>query len=154
MLEAGNTNHRKILSDVRSAEGIMRKFCQSLPADRLLNSCEPENLTFEEGSDRVYIEPESGAKLTFTSAMQIVGHYVGSLVGDDSLGIHTVLILFSLMMARMLHLRFIIFARLGLRAMFVNYFYQLVRPLRVLKVLSWLPKQGQRELLRLKHVYS
>lgn len=80
MLEAGNADHRKILSDVRSAEGIMRKFCQSLPADRLLNSWEPENLIFKDGSDRVYIEPESGAKLTFTSAMQIVGHYVGSLV--------------------------------------------------------------------------
>lgn len=84
MLEQGNSNHRSILSDVRNAEGIMRKFCQSLPADRLLNSWEPKNFMSEEGSDRVYIEPESGAKLTFTSAMQIVGHYVGSLVGDPS----------------------------------------------------------------------
>lgn len=64
------------------------------------------------------------------------------------------LILFSLMMARMFHLRFIIFARLGLRAISVNCFYQLVRPSRVLQVLSWLPKQVQRELLRLKHAYS
>lgn len=85
MLEAGNANHRKILSDVRNAEGVMRKFCQSLPADRLLNSWEPENLILEDGSDRTYIEPESGAKLTYTSAMQIVGHYVGSLVSDGTL---------------------------------------------------------------------
>lgn len=122
MLEAGNANHRKILSDVRSAEGIMRKFCQSLPADRLLNSWEPEKSTFEDGSDRVYIEPESGAKLTFTSAMQIVGHYVGSLVSDIRLMIETDALLkaFSLMMVKMCLHRFIIFALLDPRLMSVN----------------------------------
>lgn len=93
MLEAGNPEHRKILCDVRAAEGIMRKFCQSLPADRLLNSWEPENFMDEEGSDRVYIEPESGAKLTFTSAMQIVGHYVGSLVSDVSFRVKIYIVL-------------------------------------------------------------
>lgn len=122
MLEVGNADHRRILGDVRSAERIMRNFCQSLPADRLLNSWEPENLIFEDGSDRVFIEAESGAKLTFTSAMQIVGHYVGSLVSDACLIIETgaLLKVFSLMMVKMCRHRSIIFARLELRLMSVN----------------------------------
>lgn len=135
MLEAGNNNHRKTLSDVRSAEGVMRKFCQSLPADRLLN-WEPRNsAVFEEGNDCVYIEPESGAKLTFTSAMQIVGHYVGSLVGLNGFSLISVLTRFSLMMARMCHRLCTVYARLELKVMSVNFFYQLGHRLHVLKVL-------------------
>lgn len=79
MLEAGNEEHRRILGDVRSAEKIMRKFCQSLPEDRLLNE-PPNSGDLLDENDRIYIEPESGAKLTFSCAMQIIGHYLGSLV--------------------------------------------------------------------------
>ncbi|KAL7269242.1 Dicer-like protein 1 [Rhizina undulata] len=81
MIEANNAHHRQMIADVRNAESVMRNFCQSLPADRLLNTFEPLDNP-DVGKDRIYIEPSTGAKVTYTSAMQIVSHYVGNLPHD------------------------------------------------------------------------
>ena len=62
----------------------MRKFCQSLPEDRLLDKDDLDNVC-EYSTEPYYIEEETGAKLTFSSAMQIISHYTSNLQmeGDD-----------------------------------------------------------------------
>ena len=79
MIERGNADHIKILKDVRGAENIMRLFCQSLPEDRLMDESQSSHL-LDESLENVYVEPATGAKLTYASSMQVISHYVGNLV--------------------------------------------------------------------------
>jgi endoribonuclease Dicer len=81
MIEQGNAKHLKILKDVRNAEEVMRNFCQSLPDDRLLDNLHATHKV-DDNTGEVYIEPTTGAKLTFSSAMMVVAHYVGTLVSS------------------------------------------------------------------------
>lgn len=81
--EVNNLEHTQILNEVRQAETYMRKFCETLPEDRLLNSLE-DCLQPDDGPDKVYIEPGTGAKLTHSSAMQMISHYVANLPNDNT----------------------------------------------------------------------
>ena len=60
----------------------MRNFCEALPADRLLqgNEYELETELAKEKSHRKYIDPESGATLTYASSLVVLAHFVGCLV--------------------------------------------------------------------------
>ena len=60
----------------------MRKFCEALPADRLLqgNDCKLEAALVKEKSHRKYIDPETGATLTYASSLVVLAHFVGCLV--------------------------------------------------------------------------
>lgn len=60
----------------------MRRFCESLPADRLLqgNDCDLESALAKQRLWRSYTEPETGAKLTYGSGMAVLAHFVGCLV--------------------------------------------------------------------------
>ena len=60
----------------------MRKFCEALPADRLLqgNDCSLEEALVKEKSHRKYVDPESGATLTYASSLVVLAHFVGCLV--------------------------------------------------------------------------
>ena len=60
----------------------MRKFCEALPADRLLqgNDCKLEEALVKEKSYRKYVDPETKATLTYASSLVILEHFVGCLV--------------------------------------------------------------------------
>lgn len=60
----------------------MRRFCEALPADRLLqgNDCDLDSALAKEKSMRRYMVDETGATLTYTSSLVVLAHYVSSLV--------------------------------------------------------------------------
>lgn len=98
MIEAGNKTHIQGIQDVRSGEvrifrflseavaeclqEVMRQFCEALPADRLLqgNDCNLEGALAEERLLRTFTEPLTGAKLTYSSSLPVLAHFVGCLV--------------------------------------------------------------------------
>ena len=63
-------------------QAVMRKFCDALPADRLLqgDDCKLGAALAKEKSHRKYIDPESGATLTYASSLVVLAHFVGCLV--------------------------------------------------------------------------
>ena len=65
-----------------SEQAIMRTFCEALPADRLLqgNDYKLETELVKEKSHRKYVDPESGATLTYASSLVVLAHFVGCLV--------------------------------------------------------------------------
>jgi endoribonuclease Dicer len=81
MLEEGNREHAAIVKEVRKNEGIMRQFCQSLPADRILtgNDLDMDYFLQKERQHRVYTEPSTGAKLTYKKSLAILANFVNSL---------------------------------------------------------------------------
>ena len=83
-VEAGNRLDLQAIQDVRQGEAVMRRFCEALPADRLLqgNDYNLDTTLAKEKSMRRYTDPETGATLTYTSALVILQHFVGCLVGD------------------------------------------------------------------------
>jgi endoribonuclease Dicer len=80
MVEADNREHLALLKEVFRAEETMRNFCKQLPEDRKLAESEPYNPDDEQ--DPWYIEEETGAKLTFSSAMQVITTYASNLELD------------------------------------------------------------------------
>lgn len=63
-------------------QAVMRKFCEALPADRLLqgNDHKLETELIKEKSHRKYVDPETGATLTYASSLVVLTHFVGCLV--------------------------------------------------------------------------
>lgn len=64
----------------------MRRFCEALPADRLLqgNDYNFERTIAKEEKFRKYIDPESGATLTYASSLTILAHFISCLVSSTS----------------------------------------------------------------------
>lgn len=60
----------------------MRRFCEALPADRLLqgDNYKLETALVKEQSHRKYVDPETGATLTYASSLVVLAHFVGCLV--------------------------------------------------------------------------
>lgn len=59
----------------------MKRFCNSLPKDRLLDSPGDLDALYENDRDRrTYTVQTTGAKLTFNSALVVLAHYASSLV--------------------------------------------------------------------------
>jgi endoribonuclease Dicer len=85
MIEEGNTCHRQIIHEVRDKERIMRKFCEALPEDRMLqgNDHDFEDAVRHERHLPVYKEPTTGARFTFGSVLGTIEHFVASLRRDD-----------------------------------------------------------------------
>lgn len=81
MVEKGNRWHLQSVRDVRKGEEVMRLFCESLPADRLLQGNEPNlDATLDKEKNlRVFVDPTSGAKLTYASSLVILAHFVSCL---------------------------------------------------------------------------
>ncbi|KAF8247196.1 hypothetical protein K440DRAFT_584862 [Wilcoxina mikolae CBS 423.85] len=84
MYEIGNSDQLRIIKDCLNAESVMRNFCQSLPEDRVLDEKQSAHIA-DDCAEPFYIESTTGAKLTFSSAQQIISHYVGNLSqeGED-----------------------------------------------------------------------
>ncbi|KAK4982257.1 Dicer-like protein 1 [Elasticomyces elasticus] len=84
MVEHNNAVHVQVVRQVRQSENIMRQFCQTLPADRLLlrNDEDLERALAKECRLRTYKEASTGAKLTYHSSLVVLAHFVGSLPLD------------------------------------------------------------------------
>ena len=63
-------------------QAVMRNFCEALPADRLLqgNDYNLDTALVKEKSHRKYVDPETGATLTYASSLVVLAHFVGCLV--------------------------------------------------------------------------
>ena len=63
----------------------MRKFCEALPADRLLqgNDYDIDIALAKEQVMRKYIEPTTKATLTYASSLVVLAHFVGRLVNPN-----------------------------------------------------------------------
>lgn len=81
MIEKGNRYHIALVREVRKNEGLLRHFCQALPADRLLtgNDFDIDYFLAKERQHRVYTEPSTGAKLTYKKSLTILANFVSSL---------------------------------------------------------------------------
>lgn len=81
MVEKGNQIHIQAVQEVRRGEEIMRNFCEALPADRLLqgNDADLDATLSKEKKMRKYIEPSTGAVLTYGSSLVVLAHFVGCL---------------------------------------------------------------------------
>ena len=83
MVEEANRTHFQAVQDVRMGEQVMRQFCVALPADRLLQG-EDYNLETALMQDKAYekyVEPETGATLTYATSLVVLANFVGCLVG-------------------------------------------------------------------------
>lgn len=60
----------------------MRRFCEALPADRLLQGNEIDATTHfaKERAMRRYTDPSTGATLTYGSSLVVLSHFLGCLV--------------------------------------------------------------------------
>ncbi|KAJ6262023.1 hypothetical protein Dda_2825 [Drechslerella dactyloides] len=86
MVETDNWGHKQIVQDGQEAEKIMKEFCKKLPEDRLLDKEPPnESLGPDPTDDLSYIVPETGAKLTLNSSMQILNQFVDRLGHEEGM---------------------------------------------------------------------
>jgi endoribonuclease Dicer len=81
MLEDGNLKHREAYNEAKSSEYVMRRFCQSLPQDRVIQKedVSMEELMAEERNFPFYQDPHTGAKLTYSTCLQVLSNFVDSL---------------------------------------------------------------------------
>ena len=82
LAESGNRMDIQAIEEVRRGEQIMRRFCEALPADRLLQGDESSLGTalVKERHQRKYVVPETGAKLTYASSLVVLAHFAACLV--------------------------------------------------------------------------
>jgi len=81
-MEIGNMEHAATFREVRKNENVLRNFCQALPEDRLLsgNSYNMDHfLAKEKSTMRTYVEPSTGAKLTYRMSLSVLANFVASL---------------------------------------------------------------------------
>ena len=74
----------RVIANAKQA--VMRKFCEALPADRLLqgNDCNLEMALEKEKSHRKYVDPDTGATLTYASSLVVLAHFVSCLVSAST----------------------------------------------------------------------
>jgi endoribonuclease Dicer len=100
MIEKGNGVHIESVRDVRTSEvghllighmapsplsslqEKMRRFCESLPADRLLQGNDYDLDSSSDSMRRSFTDPETGAKLTYGSSLTVLSHFVSCLVSS------------------------------------------------------------------------
>jgi endoribonuclease Dicer len=85
MIEQGNHAHSQAVFESRSAERLMKDFCQSLPADRLIDGLDAdvENGSAKDRGLRVFTDPGTGAKLTYGSSLGVLAHFCACLPQAD-----------------------------------------------------------------------
>ncbi|EWC48641.1 hypothetical protein DRE_01863 [Drechslerella stenobrocha 248] len=87
MVETDNYGHKQLVQDGQAAEKVMKDFCRKLPEDRLLDRDHASDglgldPTFD---DITYVVPETGAKLTLNSSMQILNQFVDRLGHEEGM---------------------------------------------------------------------
>ena len=85
MIERGNRQQLEAIRYVRQGEQVMRRFCEALPGDRLLqgNDCSLDDVFSKERSHRIYVEQTTGARLTYGSCLTVLAHFVALLPQDN-----------------------------------------------------------------------
>lgn len=83
MIESGNKAHLQLIQETRRGEEKLRHFCESLPADRLLQG-NGEEIDFDgavlkERGQRKFIDSSTKATLTYASSMVVLAHFVTCL---------------------------------------------------------------------------
>ncbi|KAI5302309.1 cell cycle RNA binding protein whi3, partial [Ascosphaera pollenicola] len=83
MVENGNYDHETAIKEVYRNEELARRFCSSLPDDRLLHKEQVlSGLMVKEVKRKSLTIPTTGAKLTFNSAISVLANYASSLQHD------------------------------------------------------------------------
>ena len=96
MIERGNSIEEELHRRVRYQEVSMRHFCRALPEDRRLfgNENVLAELAEKEKTRRVYVIPETGAKLTYGNALSHLAIFAASLPADEHEPMHPTYIIF------------------------------------------------------------
>jgi len=81
MVEKDNPVHLARLSETKTHEQALRKFCEAMPEDRKLkgNDYDMDILLRKERNQRQYTVPETGAKLNYRQSLAILATFVASL---------------------------------------------------------------------------
>ncbi|KAK5121719.1 hypothetical protein LTR85_004594 [Meristemomyces frigidus] len=97
MVENDNSIHSQLLSEVRFQEAAMRRFCQALPEDRRLTANEDhlEDLLAREKTMRVYVEPTTGARLTYGNALVYLANFASAIPTETEEAMHPTYIVSS-----------------------------------------------------------
>ncbi|KAM0717086.1 hypothetical protein Q7P37_006938 [Cladosporium fusiforme] len=84
MVENGNSIEMELVHDVRFKEMEMRSICKLMPEDRLLfgNEDAIEQILSKEKGLRTYVEPTTGAKLTYGNALGFLANFVSQVPTD------------------------------------------------------------------------
>ncbi|KAF2829146.1 dicer-like protein 1 [Ophiobolus disseminans] len=78
MAEEGNKEHFDRILVARRDEITMRNFCRDLPQDRILNELDENCTELFALDDKVFIDENSGAKLTYRSSLSVLNHFVAT----------------------------------------------------------------------------
>lgn len=134
----------------------MRNFCEALPADRLLqgNDYKLETELVKEKSHRKYVDPATGATLTYASSLVVLAHFVGCLVSFLRSLKGTVSKLYSRTVMRTSPIRLHTSCQLQTRSSCVKWYCPRVRPSTVLLADHRLGKQLQDDQRPSRHVFS
>lgn len=81
MVESGNEEHAQLVREARLNERILKRFCNQLPEDRKLtgNDFDMDHFLSKERTHRVYVNPDTGAKLTYKMSLRVLANFVDSL---------------------------------------------------------------------------
>ncbi|KAJ4296913.1 Dicer-like protein 1 [Kalmusia sp. IMI 367209] len=80
MVESENAYHESLVTDATSAERRMKNFCEGLSGDRLLDEPEVHVVDLQsEGILPYYRDPDTGARLTYSSSLSVLGYFVACL---------------------------------------------------------------------------
>ena len=81
MVEQGNRVHFQLANEVQEGEDILKAYCEALPPDRLLqgNNASLDASLEKERAFRSYTDPETKAKLTYSSSLVVLSHFVDCL---------------------------------------------------------------------------
>lgn len=81
MIESENGEQQRKVDQNRSHEAVLRRFCEALPEDRKLtgNDFDMEYFLRKEKGQRKYTVPETGATLTYSSALGCLANFTSRL---------------------------------------------------------------------------
>lgn len=81
MIESGNGEQQRLVDENRFHESTLRRFCEALPEDRKLtgNNFDMEYFLRNEKGQRRYTVPETGATLTYSSALGCLANFTARL---------------------------------------------------------------------------
>ncbi|KKK13664.1 hypothetical protein ARAM_005525 [Aspergillus rambellii] len=86
MVESNNFEHETRLREVQKAEKIMQVFCETLPEDRRLKGNDQDTiLIHRKEEERVFTVANTGARLTYHSAISVLARYASSLQYEGDL---------------------------------------------------------------------
>ena len=87
MVEKDNPAHFQAVELVRMGEIKMRQFCEALPQDRLLDGDDNKlgTVLAKEREHRKYVDPQTGATLTYNASVIVLAHFVGCLPHNPGL---------------------------------------------------------------------